>query len=105
MTEYQKMISSQPYNCMAPELDLLRRETARLYRKLERSFPGHSVLITSGTRDGRLKVVHIWNDTSPGDFYLFNTETNAADLIFSRRSWLDPATLAPSESVAVSLTV
>lgn len=76
-------------------------ETARLYRKLERSFPGHSVLITSGTRDGRLKVVHIWNDTSPGDFYLFNTETNAADLIFSRRSWLDPATLAPSESVAL----
>ena len=26
MTEYQKMISSQPYNCMAPELDVLRRE-------------------------------------------------------------------------------
>ncbi len=26
MTEYQKMISSQPYNCMAPELALLRRE-------------------------------------------------------------------------------
>ena len=29
MTEYQKMISSQVYNCMAPELDVLRRETAR----------------------------------------------------------------------------
>ncbi|WP_429043819.1 sugar O-acetyltransferase [Aeromonas hydrophila] len=37
MTEYDKMIASQPYNCMAPELDLLRRETARLYRRLNRS--------------------------------------------------------------------
>lgn len=32
MTEYEKMIASQPYNCMAPELDVLRRETARRYR-------------------------------------------------------------------------
>ena len=37
MTEYEKMIASQPYNCMAPELDLLRRETARLYRRFNRS--------------------------------------------------------------------
>ncbi|WP_324041320.1 sugar O-acetyltransferase [Aeromonas caviae] len=37
MTEYEKMIASQPYNCMAPELELLRRETARLYRRFNRS--------------------------------------------------------------------
>ncbi|EKB29819.1 sugar O-acetyltransferase [Aeromonas dhakensis] len=37
MTEYNKMIASQPYNCMAPELDLLRQETARLYRRFNRS--------------------------------------------------------------------
>ncbi|MFM5092892.1 sugar O-acetyltransferase [Aeromonas rivipollensis] len=37
MTEYEKMIASQPYNCMAPELDLLRRETARRYRSLNRA--------------------------------------------------------------------
>ena len=37
MTEYEKMIASQPYNCMAPELDLLRRETALLYRRFNRS--------------------------------------------------------------------
>ena len=37
MTEYEKMIASQPYNCMAPELALLRRETARRYRSLNRA--------------------------------------------------------------------
>ena len=75
--------------------------TARLYRKLERSFPGSAIDITSSTRDGRWKVVRAWSDTNPGDFFLFDTTTNAADLIFSRRSWLDPATLAPSEPVTL----
>jgi maltose O-acetyltransferase len=37
MSDYQKMISSQPYNCMAPELDEIRRETARLYRRFNRA--------------------------------------------------------------------
>mgnify|MGYP002737670830 CR=1 FL=1 len=31
------MLASQPYNCIAPELELLRRETARLYRRFNRS--------------------------------------------------------------------
>ncbi|MBD9470578.1 prolyl oligopeptidase family serine peptidase [Pseudoxanthomonas sp. PXM01] len=76
-------------------------DTARMYRKLERSFRGLSIAITSGTRDGRLKVVHAWSDTNPGDFFLFDTTTNAAELIFSRRRWFDPATLSPSEPVTV----
>ena len=37
MTEYEKMLASQPYNCMAPELDVLRRETARRYRSFNRA--------------------------------------------------------------------
>lgn len=40
MTEYEKMLASQPYNCMAPELDLLRRETARRYRSFNRADEG-----------------------------------------------------------------
>jgi dipeptidyl aminopeptidase/acylaminoacyl peptidase len=78
-----------------------KSDIARLYRKLERSFPGASIEITSGTRDGRLKVVRASSDTNPGDFFLFDMTNNAADLIFSRRSWLDPAELAPSELVTL----
>ncbi len=37
MSEYQKMISSQPYNCIAPELTQLRREAARRYRRFNRA--------------------------------------------------------------------
>ena len=37
MTEYEKMIASQPYNCMAQELDAIRRETAFRYRRFNRA--------------------------------------------------------------------
>ena len=37
MSEYQKMISSQPYNCMAPELAQLRREAAQRYRRFNQA--------------------------------------------------------------------
>lgn len=37
MSEYQKMISSQPYNCMAPELAQLRLEAARRYRRFNQA--------------------------------------------------------------------
>ncbi|EKP0299389.1 sugar O-acetyltransferase [Aeromonas veronii] len=37
MSDYQKMISSQPYNCMAPELAQLRREAARRYRRFNQA--------------------------------------------------------------------
>lgn len=37
MSEYQKMICSQPYNCMTPELAQLRREAAQRYRRFNQA--------------------------------------------------------------------
>lgn len=73
--------------------------TARSYRALEEAFAGQSVGVTSTTRDGVLQVVQVWNDRSPGDFYLFNTKTHSADLIFSLRAWFDPTKTATTREV------
>ncbi|MBZ6067609.1 sugar O-acetyltransferase [Aeromonas schubertii] len=37
MTDYDKMVAGAPYDCLAPELDTLRRSAARLCRQLNRS--------------------------------------------------------------------
>ncbi|MCF7719774.1 sugar O-acetyltransferase [Aeromonas jandaei] len=37
MNEYQKMISSQTYNCIDPELMVIRREAAARYRRFNRA--------------------------------------------------------------------
>ena len=72
---------------------------ARRYRSLERAFPGQVLRITSATKDGRLLLVQVWSDRNPGDFYLFDTQTKAADLMFSRRRWFDVETVPPTRSV------
>ena len=72
---------------------------ARRYRSLERAFPGQVVRITSATKDGRLLLLQVWSDRNPGDFYLFDTETKAADLVFSRRRWFEVDKVPATRSV------
>lgn len=67
---------------------------AKLYRKLQRSFAGESVRITSMTDDGRLALLIVSGDRNPGDFFIFDTVNNKADRILSRRDWIDPTRTA-----------
>lgn len=72
---------------------------ARLQRTLEAAFEGHSVLVTSSTRDGGLSLVHVSADTNPGDFYLFDRKTMGASRVISQREWLWPEDMATMEPV------
>lgn len=72
---------------------------AKLHAKLEAAFPGHSIVVTSRTRDGTQALVLVSSDTNPGDFYLYDTRDQSAKGLFSRRLWLDPAKMAPSRGV------
>lgn len=69
-------------------------DEARLYRSLEAAFPGNAVVITSKTRDGALALVEVSSDRNPGDFYLFDTVNKKAELLLSRRDWVDQGTMA-----------
>lgn len=75
--------------------------TARLYRQLEKAFPGLAVHVTSGTDDGKLLVVRAWSDTNPGDYFLFDRAARTADLIFSQREWFVPAAMAPTRPITL----
>ena len=75
--------------------------TARLYRSLEKAFPGHAVDVTSTTSDGRLAIVHIWSERNNGDYYLFDTSNSHAELLYSRREWFDPARVAPTRAISL----
>lgn len=70
---------------------------ARLYRSLEKAFPGEMVRITSQTTDGRLALVQVSSDRNPGDFYVLDTAAKKVDHLLSRRSWLEPARMAPMQ--------
>ena len=75
---------------------------ARTQRMLEKAFPDQSVRMVSSTRDGRLSLLLVSSDRSPGDFYLFDHGTREASLVFSRADWFDPARSAPVRSIALT---
>lgn len=65
-------------------------ETARLYRLLEQSFPGHSVLVTSSTRDGSKLVVAVTSDRQPTLYFLFDRKARKLVHLLASREWIDP---------------
>ena len=67
-------------------------KTATLHKQLVAAFSGQNVSITSQS-DG-LALVRVTSDVNPGEYYLFNTETNSASFLWANRSWLDPAQMA-----------
>lgn len=75
--------------------------TAKQYRMLEKAFAGHAVAVTSTTKDGKVALVHAWSDRNNGDFYLFDTTTRAANLLHSRREWIEPGDVPPTTQVAL----
>lgn len=72
---------------------------ARLQRSLEAAFPGHSVTVTSSTKDGKLALIEVSSDRNPGDFYLFDVERKKADHFVSRQQWIDPEAMAEMQPV------
>ena len=72
---------------------------ARVYRMLEAAFPDDVVAVTSTTDDGKIALVSTYSDRDPGSFYLFDTGTNKASYLQSRRSWVDPKNMASVKPV------
>lgn len=73
---------------------------ARTWRMLEQAFEGQTVTVTSTTADGKQALVHVSSDRNPGDYYLFDLEQRKADLVLSRRQWIDPAQQNPVRPVS-----
>jgi dipeptidyl aminopeptidase/acylaminoacyl peptidase len=75
---------------------------ARRYRSLEAAFAGQTVLLNSQTDDERWSLVQVASDRNPGDFFLFDNTRSNAEHVVSRRSWFDPAHMAPSRAIVVA---
>lgn len=72
---------------------------AQLHRMLDRAFEGELVRITSRTDDGRKALLLVSSDRNSGDFFLFDTVSESAQRLASRREWLDPLKMAEAKPV------
>ncbi len=65
------------------------------HKKLAKAFAGQAVDIVSATDDGSELMVRVSSDTNPGEFYIFDTDTNKADFFWANMSWIDPRKMRP----------
>lgn len=72
-----------------------------VHKKLASAFKPQEVNITSVTRDGKLVIAHVKSDINPGEFYLFDTQTNNAEFLMANQSWIDPNLMLPTEPISV----
>ncbi|MFC4727866.1 alpha/beta hydrolase family protein [Coralloluteibacterium thermophilus] len=75
---------------------------ARLVRSLEAAFEGHTVVLSSFTRDGATGLLYTESDRSPGDYYFFDAERKSADFFLSRRAGIDPRRMGERRPVAIT---
>ncbi len=63
---------------------------AKEYRSLETSFQDQTVRLDDFTSDGKIAMVNVYSDRSPGDYYLLDLDSKKAAHLVSRYDWLDP---------------
>ena len=73
---------------------------ARVLAGLVQAFPDHTVRFANMSDDGRLIVFHVYSDTDPGSYYLFDLESGAATYLLANRPWIEPERMASTRPIA-----
>lgn len=74
---------------------------AKLHQMLQQAFAGKSFRVTSVDRYGRRGIIFVYSDVSPGDYYLFDTQTMNATYLQAAEQWVDPQLMRPKEPIAM----
>ncbi|MDX1443687.1 MAG: S9 family peptidase [Gammaproteobacteria bacterium] len=73
----------------------------KFLKGLQAAFPGQSARITSYSDDGKLAIARVYSDRNPGEFYLFNLESNEARFLGASMPQLKKEDLVPMEPVVI----
>lgn len=76
-----------------------KQQEATIFKEFLAAFPGHTVSITSQTKDGNIWVVLTSSDTSAGTYYLYKRQDNSLIKLFDSRPDLVGVKLATTEAI------
>ena len=98
--EASNLLYAVEYETGKPEMFYVDEEnvSARILKGLQNAFRSHHVRIVSQTADSRLSIAHVYSDTDPGAWYLYNLDTKNAEHLFDARPWVDPSTARPRQT-------
>ncbi len=67
------------------------------HKSVRAAFPGQVIGIGNYTRDKKMTTVSVSSDKNPGEYYLFNRETNKMTYVASRNPSIDPTLMSKVE--------
>ncbi len=76
--------------------DSVAKEVA-FHKSLRASFKGQDIIMTNYSDDNKLAMVAAYSDKNPGDFFLFDRQTNKAKYIASAMPHIKPELMASVE--------
>lgn len=87
-----------------PKITLLGEEhpDARVYEGLAGAFKGQVVDFASATKDGKQIVVSVYDDTNPGELYLYDRDTGKARFLMKSRAWVNPTKMGKVTPFAIT---
>lgn len=86
-----------------PSIELFDPKTpdSQLMLTLEKTFKDQRVELTSFSSDGKLGVVKVSSDVSPGEFFLVDVEKKQVSPLLKSMPWIDPAKMATKDAIHI----
>lgn len=108
ISEYIKDFSGNRIVAVGTNLDRPRYEyidkkdaKAKLHKMLMKSFGGYDITITSQTEDNSKALVHVYSDTNPGDYYLFDTKNLSAEYLATTKPAIKLDLMKPMKAIEI----
>lgn len=72
----------------------------KVYESLIKAFPAHNLMFLDRSADDRFILVFVYSDNDPGDYYLFDAQSNEARYLLSSRPWIKPENMASTQAIS-----
>ncbi len=82
-----------------PQVKYFDKEEEQLRKSLLDAFPGKQVNITSQSKDEMLNIVYVGNDQDPGNYYLFDRNTNKMKWLLPVRKEIKAEDMSPMKPI------
>ncbi len=82
-----------------PQVKYFDKEEEKLRKSLTDAFPDKQVNIVSASEDEMLNIVIVRNDQDPGNYYLYDRNTNKLNWLLPVKKSLDPKLMSPMKPI------
>ncbi len=99
LSRKQKKLLGVSYFDDYPETVYFDEATEKQLKMLSDAFPGKRVNISSQSKDEMLQILYVYNDTDPGNYYMYDKNTGKVRFLLSVNKEIKPEQMSPMKPI------